>query len=448
MQVEIQSRKFLILAIIGTRVRVGRGWIAAKRGTGEPGMTVHELRPPNGSKPADAPLSRKRAEKTDSLLERTRRVSAVAAQYAADVDRLGRYPAEAIAAAKAERLMGVMAPRDLGGEDASLSELADVCYTLGQACASTAMVFAMHQVKVACIVRHGQGSEWHANFLRKLTQQQMLVASSTTEGQGGGNVRASEAPVERAGVRFTLERDATVISYGAYADALATTARRAPDSAASDQVLVVLIADDYTLAPTMSWDALGMRGTCSGGFNLRADGLAAQIMPVPYEAIHAQSMVPAAHVLWSSVWAGIAAAAVERARRHTRKAMRASGGEPPPSTPYFSRATASLRALRSLIATTLDRFEAIADDAEALSSVDFQTSISLLKVDASELAVAAVMSALRACGLAGYRNDTDVSIGRHLRDVLSSPIMINNDRILANVAAATLLSEVAASIRD
>jgi len=52
----------------------------------------------------------------------------------------------------------------------------------------------------------------------------------------------------------------------------------------------------------------------------------------------------------------------------------------------------------------------------------------------SELAVSAVSSALRCGGLSSYRNDSDVSIGRHLRDVLSAPIMINNDRILANGA--------------
>jgi acyl-CoA dehydrogenase len=69
-------------------------------------------------------------------------------------------------------------------------------------------------------------------------------------------------------------------------------------------------------------------------------------------------------------------------------------------------------------------------------------------VEASELAVAAVMHAMRACGLSGYRNDTDVSIGRHLRDVLSAPIMINNDRILASMATATLMSAVPASLRD
>ena len=80
------------------------------------------------------------------------------------------------------------------------------------------------------------------------------------------------------------------------------------------------------------------------------------------------------------------------------------------------------------------------DDPQALASLDFQTMITLTKVEASELAAATVMSAMRACGLSGYRNDGDFSIGRHLRDVLSSPIMINNDRILANLATPALMS--------
>ena len=64
------------------------------------------------------------------------------------------------------------------------------------------------------------------------------------------------------------------------------------------------------------------------------------------------------------------------------------------------------------------------------------------------MAVATVMSALLACGLAGYRNDGEFSICRHLRDILSSPIMISNDRILANIATASLLGGTPASLRD
>ena len=74
--------------------------------------------------------------------------------------------------------------------------------------------------------------------------------------------------------------------------------------------------------------------------------------------------------------------------------------------------------------------------------------MNLHKVKASELAVSTVMSAMQACGLSGYRNDSEFSLGRHLRDVLSSPIMINNDRILANLADASLLNGVPTSLRS
>jgi acyl-CoA dehydrogenase len=72
----------------------------------------------------------------------------------------------------------------------------------------------------------------------------------------------------------------------------------------------------------------------------------------------------------------------------------------------------------------------------------------LLKVNASELAGKTVMSALHACGLSGYRNDGEFSVARHLRDILSAPIMINNDRILANAANASLLVEIPSRLRD
>jgi acyl-CoA dehydrogenase len=411
-------------------------------------MTVHDQMRLKHSQSDPAPANVFEAAKllADDIAQRTERVAAVAALHAEDVDRGARFPVEAITAAKALGLMGLMAPKSLGGEEVSLSQIADICYALGRACASTGMIYAMHQVKVACVVRHGVGAAWHDDFIRKLVRDQLLLASSTTEGSGGGNVRSSEAPIEYDGEDIRLERAASVISYGAEADAVVTTARRIADAAASDQILAVFLKSDYTLERTLTWDTLGMRGTCSAGFTLRASGKAEQLLPVPYEVIHAQSMVPAAHILWSSVWAGLAASAVEKARQYLRKALR-GGGEMPPSAHYFTRANASLRALRALITTTIDHYGAINGEPDALMAMGFQSEINLLKVEASELAVQSVMSALRCGGLSSYRNDSDISVGRQLRDVLSSPIMINNDRILANVATSALLSEVPASIR-
>ena len=159
-------------------------------------------------------------------------------------------------------------------------------------------------------------------------------------------------------------------------------------------------------------------------------------------------MTPVAHLCWSSVWAGIAAAAVDRAQRFIRKAARGAGGQMPPGAAHFTAAKMSLAKLRAIITANLDTYANHEYDERALASLDFQSSINLLKVEASELAVETVMSAMRACGLAGYRNDGEFSIGRLLRDVLSSPIMINNDRILSNIASASLMSAVPASLRD
>jgi acyl-CoA dehydrogenase len=385
---------------------------------------------------------------TETILQRTAKVAAVAAADAEEVDRAASFPKAAIDAARIHQLLGVQIPREFGGEGGTIFDVTDMCYALGRACASTAMIVAMHQTKVACLVRHGRGSGWHEALMRRLAAEQMLFASSTTEGQGGGNVRSSAAAVERNETGITLVRDATVISYGEQADGIISIARRAADAAASDQVLVALVKDNYTLERTLEWETLGMRGTCSAGFKLKAAGSAEQVFPESYDKIHAQTMTPVAHLSWSSVWAGIAAAAVERAQMFIRKAARGAGGQLPPGAAHFTAAKLSLTRLRAVITTCMDTYAAHEHDVEALSSLAFQSSINLLKVQTSELAVEAVMHAMRTCGLAGYRNDGEFSVGRNLRDVLSSPLMINNDRILANIATASLMSGVPDRLRD
>jgi acyl-CoA dehydrogenase len=382
----------------------------------------------------------------NDLTARARAAADAAKTHAAAVDAEARFPSEAFAEIRKQRLLGIQVPQALGGEAASIAEIADVCYILGQACSSTGLIYAMHQIKMACITRHTKGSTALDRILGRIAAEQLLMASSTTEGQAGGNVRSSEAAVEHDGVEVTLERKATVISYAVEADGIVTTARRSADAAGSDQVLLVLLKSDYTLERLQVWDTLGMRGTHSEGFTLRARAAADQIMPEPYDRIHAQTMVPFAHLLWGSVWAGIAAAATGRAQAFIRHAVRGSNGQMPPGAPHFTQAVSSLRTLRGVLAANLRSYEAIMSDEKAISSLEFQALITLTKVQASELAVTTVLHSLRACGLSGYRNDTEFTIGRLLRDVLSAPLMINNDRILANLATTSLMTPLPTSI--
>ena len=384
--------------------------------------------------------------RSTDLAARAHAAAEVAKAHAAAADADARFPSEAFAEIRKQRLLGIMVPQTLDGEGADIADVADVCFILGQACSSTALIYAMHQIKMGCIVRHMDGRAALEQILRRVATEQLLFASSTTEGQAGGNVRSSEAAVEHVGEEVTLERKATVISYAVEADGIVTTARRASDAAGSDQVLLVLLKSDYTLERLQAWDTLGMRGTHSEGFTLRARAPAQQLMPQPYEKIHAQTMVPFAHILWGSVWAGIAAVATSKAQAFVRHAVRQSNGQMPPGAAHFTQAVSTLRTLRGVLASALRSYEAVMTDEKAIASMEFQAIITLTKVHASELATTTVLSALRACGLSGFRNDTEFSIGRHLRDVLSAPLMINNDRIMANFAATSLMTPLPTTI--
>jgi acyl-CoA dehydrogenase len=368
-------------------------------------------------------------------------VAAIAERYADEVDRDARFPAEAFAAIRERKLLGMLIPTELGGAGARAADVADVCAVLGRACASTAMIFAMHQVKVACLVRHARGNAWQLDLQRRIAERQLLLSSSTTEGANGGDVRSSEAAVRVSGGRVSLQRDASCISYALAADGLVTTARRSDAATNSDQVLVAFLREDYSLEPTQTWDTLGMRGTCSAGFIVRAEGEADQVLADPYERIHNQTMAPYAHIFWSAAWCGVAAGAVRRARAFVRKAARASGGRLPPATAQLTRARVSLETLRSVVQAGVATFERHAGDPGGLTATEAQLALTLLKVEASELAATTVLGAMRACGLSGYRNDSEFAMGRFVRDILSAPIMIANDRILANAEPAVLMSE-------
>ncbi|KAA0124689.1 acyl-CoA dehydrogenase [Methylobacterium sp. P1-11] len=377
-----------------------------------------------------------------TIAARAERAAAVAARHADTVDREGRFPEEAVAAMKAERLLGLQIPGQFGGEGAGLTQIAELCSTLGQACSAAAMVFAMHHIKVSSLVTHGLDSRWHGHLMERIAREQLLVASSTTEAGIGGDLRNSLCAVETTGDFFALGKDASVISYGAQADLILATARRHPDSATSDQVLVALMADQISLVRTGDWDTLGMRGTCSDGFRLEARNVPLeQILPKPFAEIAAQSMLASSHLLWSSVWYGIATYALDRARAFVQADARRRPGQVPPTALRLAELSNAHQAMRGTIVSALRRFEDAHGDADTIGSVGFCVMLNNLKVTVSDMAVDIVRGALAIVGLAGYRNDTPFSLGRPLRDVLSAPLMIGNDRILANTAKLLLVQK-------
>lgn len=387
--------------------------------------------------------SSRSAEFQQQLARLQRIAREVAAPNAADVDSRSRFPQETLDALREARLLAAPVPKELGGAGCGVVELTQLCCTLAKACGSSAMVLAMHYVQVACLVRHSNGAEFFRAYLQELAERQYLLASMTSENGTFGEMRTSICAVRSENGRFTLEKDATTGSYCAQADAILVTARRAPDAAGTDQVLALVNRRDCQLTQTGTWDAMGMRGTCSPGFRLEAHAAEEQIVPVSFADIAAQTMVPYSHVLWSSLWWGIAADAVARAADLVRGSARRNPGMVPPNAAPLAQVSADLQAMRHnwlAIAADLDELEAQGAEArKQLNSIGWSLKLNHLKLGASEAAPRIVHQALQVIGILGYKNDTPYSVGRHYRDVLSASLMVSNARIASKNASMLLV---------
>ena len=361
----------------------------------------------------------------------------VAGPHAAEVDELARFPVETVRALAADGLLAALVPEELGGAGATLAEVCDGLVALGRRCASSAMIVAMHHIQVACLVRHGRSPVLRA-FLAELAEHQLLLASATTEVGTGGDVGSSVCHLEVADDRFHLEKETPVVSYADDADAVLVTARRTAASPASDQVLVLCRPPELELEPAGEWNTLGFRGTCSSGYVLRASGPLGAVLDDPYADISRQTMLPTAHLTWSSLWLGIAADAVDLARRFVQAEARKKPGTLPPAALRLAEVSASLQELTDSVRAAVVRYEAAEADADRLAAVGFGVGMNALKVTASTAVVDIVRECMLICGLASYRLDSPYSLGRHLRDAMGAALMVNNDRILANNAQMLL----------
>jgi acyl-CoA dehydrogenase len=362
----------------------------------------------------------------------------ISGPLADEVDGDARFPHEAIDALRSAQVLSALVPESLAGPQVPLTDVARSVTALSRHCASTGMILAMHHIQVACLARHGR-TEWIHRYLRSLAEEQWLLASATTEVGTGGDTRSSVCAVERAGNRFSLEKEAPTISYGEYADGVLATARAGIDSPPSDQALVLVVPPDLALTRTAPWNALGFRATCSHSYSLQGSGDVDQILSDPFMTISSHTMLPTSHVLWASVWLGIAMSAVDLARAYVRAEARRRPGIEPPGALRCAELIGIFEQFRGLVDRGLARYESALHDGETLDSLGFAIEMNSLKTSSSTLVVDVVNRAMLICGIAGYREDSPYFLGRLLRDAYGAALMLNNDRILGVTARMLLV---------
>lgn len=375
------------------------------------------------------------------LCEVRRIADDVAAKHATDVDLRARFPIEAIDALRDVKALSAFVPESLGGGEVSFAAIAEGCFELGKRCGATAMIFAMHQIQVVTLVRHAAKQPFFAKHLRRVADEQRLIASVTSEVGTGGDMGSSVAALTPRDEGYFFTKQAPTVSYGAYADDLLTTLRRHPDAEAGDQVIVLTRSDQHSLEPQGSWDPFGMRGTCSPGFIVSATVPADQVVEQQFSAIAPQSMVPVSHILWSHLWLGIASEAFDRSRAFVRAAAKRIPGVIPPAASKLSHVMADLQLLRGEVKAGLADYLEHIDDPEWLMTMSAALRFNNLKTATSDQVPRICQGAMGVSGIVGFKNDTPFAVGRHLRDSMSACLMIANDRIHSTNAGLLLIAK-------
>lgn len=368
------------------------------------------------------------------------------APAAEDVDRNARFPAEGLEVLKRLRLLSASLPTELGGKGLHPTALTEIASVLGKRCASTAMVFAMHEAQIECIRFATVGDPYFEGVLREHAEQQLLMASVTSEAGIGGNLRESHAVAAGGAERVVFEKQSPTLSYGEFADSYLITARRSEGAAGSDQVLVVAPKSDVKLEKLGGWDVLGLRGTCSPPFKLEVDTAGENLIEVPFGVVASHRMVPWSHLLWASCWEGIATSAFDKAaqaaRKKARKQLKAgeSYGEP-----RLADVHAQLQALRAIIyefARVYEERHREANDWQSAEKLRPLTADAMsLKLNASMMSSRVAELSLEIIGMPGFSESSPLSVTRQIRDLMGARLMVSNERLRQTSGQLLLVGE-------
>jgi acyl-CoA dehydrogenase len=138
---------------------------------------------------------------------------------------------------------------------------------------------------------------------------------------------------------------------------------------------------------------------------------------------------------------GLASDAVQRARTAVRAEARKNPSVLPISATRLAELDTVLYSMRGGIYQTLGEYHDLlnAKNPEGFSGFGFAINVNNLKLVSSTLVVEIVSKAMLICGIQGYRNDSKLTLGRHLRDAYGAALMVNNDRILGQSATMQIM---------
>ena len=179
---------------------------------------------------------------------------------AVELDREGIFPAEAMKRLAELDLTGIPYPSEYGGAGADYVSYALVIEELARACASTAVVLAVHTLAASPIMQFGT-PEQKAKFLPMLTGHEVLGAFALTEAGAGTDAGALKTTATLDGDSYVINGAKTFITNGDEAGLVILMAKAGPGEGTKgiSAFIVEKSVSDFVVGNRE--DKMGMRGS-------------------------------------------------------------------------------------------------------------------------------------------------------------------------------------------
>lgn len=199
-----------------------------------------------------------------SLVERARTLAPVLAANAARHDAEGTFVVESHAALRDAGLLRAAVPTELGGDGATIAELAALQRELARSCGSTALASSMHQHVVAFTAwRYRRGLPGAEATLRRVAEEGIVLVST-----GGGDYTHPRGEAVKVDGGFRVSGAKRFASQSEVGDVMSTMfTYDDPERGKRVLNMAVPIAVDGVEVGD-NWNTLGMRGTASNDIEI------------------------------------------------------------------------------------------------------------------------------------------------------------------------------------
>jgi alkylation response protein AidB-like acyl-CoA dehydrogenase len=371
----------------------------------------------------DQPLTARERE----IVELAGRLADEFAERAAEHDREASFPSENYDRMREEGYLGLTVPEELGGRGASLYELLLAQERLAMGCGATALAVNMHVSPLGQL-----GSLWRSardpgleQFLRQAATGEVIYASMSAE-RGHSILMTSNTVAEPAEGGYRVTGDKIFGTESSICTHFSTMARLDDPETGSRVLFFRLPRDAEGITVKQTWDTMGMRGTESNDFSLEdvfvpADAVFHSYPVQHFDAVMLKTVWGWAMPSFGSVYLGIAAGAMEEARRQAKK----RGSD---ASPQVQHAFAEMEILLETARAVLHRHAGEMASGEILTAIPVQQGMAravLTKHVACNNAIQIVDRALDVVGGAGYYKRS--ALERMYRDVRAGTIMPYNN---------------------